>query len=57
MSADGATFTTVAQVRGNTADVTDTTAGTSGRFIRLAVVTPTQTADQHARIYEFEAYS
>jgi hypothetical protein len=57
VSADGATFTTVAQVRGNTADVTDTTVGTSGRFIRLAVVTPTGTADQNARIYEFEAYS
>jgi hypothetical protein len=43
-------------VRGNTADVTTTTVSTTGRFIRLHVVMPTQGGDNHARIYEFEAY-
>jgi hypothetical protein len=56
VSPDGTTFTTVAQVRGNTANVTTTNVNTTGRFIRLHVITPTQTTDNHARIYEFEAY-
>jgi predicted alpha-1,2-mannosidase len=56
VSTDGTNFTTVAQVRGNTASVTDTTVNTSGRYIRLNVITPTQNGDTHARIYEFEAY-
>src|SRR5438874_12008503 len=54
VSPDGTTFTTVGQVRGNTANVTSTTVSATGRFIRLHVVTPTQTTDNHARIYEFE---
>ena len=57
VSTDGAAFTTVAHVRGNTANVTDTTVSASGRFIRLTIVTPTQNGDTHARIYEFEAYA
>ncbi len=56
VSPDGTTFTTVAQVRGNTADVTTTNVTATGRFIRIHVVTPTQNGDTHARIYEFEAY-
>ena len=56
VSPDGAAFTTVAQVRGNTADATTTNVSATGRFVRLHVVTPSQSGDNHARIYEFEAY-
>jgi hypothetical protein len=57
-SVDGATWTTVASVRGNTADVTThPITPTSARFLRLNVITPTQDTDRAARIYEFEAYS
>ena len=56
VSNDGSTFTTVGQVRGNTANVTTTQVSASGRFVRLNVITPAQTTDTHARIYEFEAY-
>ncbi|OLE29782.1 MAG: hypothetical protein AUG44_02940 [Actinobacteria bacterium 13_1_20CM_3_71_11] len=56
VSGDGTNFTTVAQVRGNTADVTTNAISTSGRFVRLNVLTPTQTTDNHARIYELEVY-
>jgi hypothetical protein len=45
-------------VRGNTANVTTTTFGpVSARYLRLNVITPTSTADQAARVYEFEAYA
>jgi predicted alpha-1,2-mannosidase len=56
VSTDGSTWTTVAQVRGNTADVTTTNVSTSARYARLNIVTPTQTTDTAARIYEFEVY-
>ena len=57
-SLDGTTWTTVAAVRGNTADVTThTISRTNARFVRLNVVTPTQDTDRAARIYEFEAYT
>ena len=56
MSADGATWTTVAQVRGNTADSTTHAVNASGRYVRLNVITPTQNTDTAARIYELEAY-
>lgn len=57
-SADGATWTTVAQVRGNTANVTTSTfAPVSARYLRLNVLSPTNSADRAARIYEFEAYA
>src|SRR4029453_18272460 len=52
----GTWFTTVVQVRGNTASVTDHVVSTSGRFIRLVVITPEQNGGNAARIYEFEAY-
>jgi len=56
-SLDGATWTTVAAIRANTADITTHPInGTSARFLRLAVLTPTQDSDRAARIYEFEAY-
>ncbi|GIF51478.1 N-acetyl-beta-hexosaminidase [Asanoa ferruginea] len=57
-STDGVTWSTVAQVRGNTANVTTSTFGPVGaRYLRLNVLAPTSTADQAARIYEFEAYA
>jgi predicted alpha-1,2-mannosidase len=58
VSTDGTTFTTVAQVRGNTANVTTSAVNTSGRFIRLNVLQAQQGSGTGgaARIYEFEAY-
>jgi hypothetical protein len=57
-SPDGATWTTVAAVRANTADVsTHTVTRTNARFLRLSVITPTQDADTAARVYELEAYT
>ncbi len=59
VSADGATWTTVAQIRGNTANVTNVAPGApvSGRYVRLNVITPTNSTDTAARIYEFEVYA
>src|SRR5947207_458854 len=47
VSPDGAAFTTVAQVRGNTADATTTTVSATGRFVRLHVLTPRQSGGNH----------
>ena len=59
VSTDGTNFTTVAQIRGNTADVTNVplSSPVTGRFVRLNVITPTNTTDTAARIYEFEVYA
>jgi len=58
VSADGTTWTTVVQTRGNTANVTTHTIGaTSARHVRLNVLVPTSNTDAAARIYEFEVYS
>jgi predicted alpha-1,2-mannosidase len=59
VSTDGTNFTTVAQIRGNTADVTTVplSSAVTGRYVRLSVITPTQSTDTHARIYEFEVYA
>ncbi|MDG4825396.1 family 20 glycosylhydrolase [Asanoa sp. WMMD1127] len=57
-SVDGVTWSTVAQVRGNTANVTTTTfTPIAARHLRLNVLTPTSNSDRAARIYEFEAYA
>jgi hypothetical protein len=56
VSTDGTTFTTVAQVRGNTADVTTTTVTGTGRYVRLNVINPEQGTGGAARIYELEVY-
>jgi hypothetical protein len=56
VSPDGSTWTTVAQVRGNTADTTTNQVSQSGRYVRLSVITPTQNTDPAARIYELEVY-
>jgi predicted alpha-1,2-mannosidase len=56
VSNDGTTWTVVSSARGNTADVTVHPVSTSARYVRLNVITPTQTTDNAARIYEFEVY-
>ncbi|GGL08896.1 GH92 family glycosyl hydrolase [Mangrovihabitans endophyticus] len=53
-SDDGNTWTTRAQVRGNTADSTTTSLNADARYLRLAVLTPTSSGDTAARIYEME---
>jgi predicted alpha-1,2-mannosidase len=57
-SPDGAAWTTVATVAGNTASVTThAIAATNARYVRLTITAPTQTSDGAARIYELEVYS
>ncbi|WP_239151838.1 GH92 family glycosyl hydrolase [Virgisporangium aurantiacum] len=56
VSADGTTWTTVVQARGNTANSSDHPVSASGRYVRLNIVTPTQNTDQAARVYELEVY-
>ncbi len=53
---DGAPWTTVATVTGNTAGTTVHPVTTSARHVRLICDRPTQTADPAARIYELEAW-
>ncbi|MET0492265.1 MAG: GH92 family glycosyl hydrolase [Actinoplanes sp.] len=53
-SDDGSTWTSRAQVRGNTADSTTTTVNADARYVRLAVVTPASDGNAAARIYEFD---
>jgi beta-glucanase (GH16 family) len=56
-STNGTSFTTVASATANTANVTThNVTPVSARFVRLNVTTPTQTTNNAARIYEFEAY-
>ncbi|MGI5241744.1 GH92 family glycosyl hydrolase [Dactylosporangium sp. CA-139066] len=57
VSSDGSTWTTVASPRGNTADTTTHAVNVTGRYVRLNIITPTQTTDAAARIYELEAYA
>ncbi len=58
VSTDGSAFTTVAQVRGNTADVTDSGFTATARFVRLNVLQAEQGSGTGgaARIYELEVY-
>jgi predicted alpha-1,2-mannosidase len=55
-SNDGVTFTTVAQVRGNTAASTTTLVLSTTRFLRLNVITAEQAGNNAARIYEVEVF-
>jgi predicted alpha-1,2-mannosidase len=59
VSTDGSTWSTAAQIRGNTADVTvvNLSAPVTARYVKLNVITPTNTTDPAARIYEFEVYA
>jgi hypothetical protein len=57
VSLNGTTFTTVATVTGNTANITThNIPATPARHIRLNVTVPEQGAGDGARIYELEAY-
>ncbi|MDQ1658497.1 MAG: hypothetical protein QOD41_3580 [Cryptosporangiaceae bacterium] len=57
VSADGTVFTTVASIRGNTANVTTHATTAQARYVRLSVVRAEQVANPGvARIYEFEVY-
>ncbi|MEH1163957.1 GH92 family glycosyl hydrolase [Micromonospora sp. CPCC 205539] len=56
VSPDGTTWTTAVQARANTANVSTHPMAVSGRYVRLNVLTPTQTTDQAARIFEVEVY-
>jgi hypothetical protein len=57
VSTDNATWKTVVQARGNTANVSVHNAATSGRYVRLNIITAEQGGNSAARIYEFEAYA
>ncbi|MFJ2828030.1 discoidin domain-containing protein [Streptomyces sp. NPDC087263] len=57
VSTNASTWTTVAQATANTAGVTThTLTGTSARYVRLNVTTPTQTTDPATRVYEFKVF-
>ncbi|UWZ59881.1 discoidin domain-containing protein [Dactylosporangium aurantiacum] len=57
VSADGSTWSTPVTVTGNTAaNTTHPVSGVSGRYVRLNVTTPTQTADTATRIYELRVF-
>ncbi|MET7394809.1 ThuA domain-containing protein [Dactylosporangium sp. NPDC005572] len=57
-STDGNTWSTVAQVRGNTANVTTSTfTPLNTRYLRINIIAPTNNSDTAARIYEFEAFA
>jgi hypothetical protein len=57
-STNGTTWSTVASVRGNTADVTTHTfTPVTARYVRVNVLTPTSDSDRAARIFELEAYA
>jgi Proprotein convertase P-domain/F5/8 type C domain len=56
LSSGGSSWTTVAQVRGNTASTTTHPISATGRYARLNIITPTQDGNAATRIYEFEVY-
>jgi hypothetical protein len=57
VSNDGVNFTTVVNLTGNIDSITThDIAPTTARFVRLNIVTPTQTTDTSARIYEFQVF-
>jgi predicted alpha-1,2-mannosidase len=53
-SDDASTWTTRAQVRGNTADSTTTAINADARYVRLSVITPAGDGNTAARVYEME---
>jgi hypothetical protein len=58
VSTNGTTWTTVATVTGNTANVTNhPITPVSARYVRLNITAPTSTTDNAARVYEVEVYA
>ncbi|MFE9768694.1 discoidin domain-containing protein [Streptomyces sp. NPDC005808] len=57
VSTNATTWTTVAQATANTAGVsTHSLTGTSARYVRLNITTPTQGTDPATRVYEFKVF-
>ncbi|GAA3261039.1 GH92 family glycosyl hydrolase [Dactylosporangium siamense] len=56
VSSDGTTWSTVAQVRGNTASVSSHTFTATARYVRMNVIAAEQGSGGATRIYEFEVY-
>lgn len=56
VSDDGTNWTTVAQVRGNTQDVTSHAlpAGTTGRYVRINIIKANQAQNTWGLVYQFE---
>lgn len=58
ISADGANFTTVADVTGNILSITThNLPPTPARFVRLNITVPTRSTDTTSRIYDFQVYA
>lgn len=58
VSTDGANWTTVATIVGNTQPVTEhVLSPIAARFVRLLIITPTSNGNNAARIYELEVYA
>ena len=56
VSDDGGTWSTAAQVRGNTANASTQAVSVSGRYVRIDVVTGEQSGNGVTRLYEVEVY-
>ncbi|MEU0560777.1 GH92 family glycosyl hydrolase [Dactylosporangium sp. NPDC006015] len=56
VSSDGTTWTTVSQVRGNTASVSTHPFTATARYVKLNIITAEQGSGGATRIYEFEVY-
>jgi PKD repeat protein len=54
VSQDGTNWTTAASVRNNAANVTTTTLPVAARYVRLKIVTPSNSGNLAARIFELE---
>jgi hypothetical protein len=54
VSQDGTNWTTAASVRGNTATVSTTPVSGTARYVRLKIVTPSNSGNLAARIFELE---
>ncbi len=57
VSANGTTWSTAVTVTANTAGVTTHVVSALGRYVRLAITTPTGNGSTAARIYEFGAFA
>ncbi|MFG2043442.1 discoidin domain-containing protein [Dactylosporangium sp. NPDC048998] len=54
LSSDGSTWRTGATVRGNTADVTTSDVSGTARYVKLRIITPSNSGNLAARIFELE---
>lgn len=56
VSSNGSSWTNVVQERGANAAVTNHVVSTSGRYVKLTIISGEQASDAVTRIYEFEIY-